>query len=229
MSEGARILIVDDEAPIRRFLRTSLSAQGYRVSEALRGGDAVEQFGASKPDLMILDLGLPDLDGVEIISRVREWSRTPIIVLSARNLEKDKIAALGAGANDYLTKPFGIGELLARVRAALRQSFLPGEEPVFESGELKVDLARRSVLRGGEELKLSPTEYAILRVLVLNAGKVVTHRQILREVWGPGYVDEAHYVRVYMGLLRQKIERNPSRPQFIHSEPGVGYRLRVVE
>jgi two-component system KDP operon response regulator KdpE len=229
MSEGACVLVVDDEAPIRRFLRTSLTAHGYRVVAAANASDGLDQFSAGKPDLMILDLGLPDRDGVEIIERVREWSRTPIIVLSARDREKDKIAALDAGANDYLTKPFGIGELLARVRAALRQNFTPNEEPVFEVGELSVDLARRTVLRGGEEIKLSPTEYAILRMLVLNAGKVVTHRQLLHEVWGPAYVDEAHYVRVYMGLLRQKIERIPSRPQFILSEPGVGYRIRVNE
>lgn len=229
MSEGATVLIVDDEAPIRRFLRTSLNAHGFHVLEAIHGSEALEQFGAAKPDVMILDLGLPDLDGVEIITRVREWSRTPIIVLSARNREQDKINALDAGANDYLTKPFGIGELLARVRATLRQNFSPTEEPIFESGALKVDLARRSVTRDGEEIKLSPTEYAILRMLVMNAGKVVTHRQILHEVWGPAYVEEAHYVRVYMGLLRQKIERNPSRPQFVLSEPGVGYRLRVDE
>lgn len=227
MSKGAHVLVVDDEAPIRRFLRTSLQAHDYQVIEAADGGTGLDQFTTAKPDLMILDLGLPDMDGVEMITRVREWSHTPILVLSARDREKDKISALDAGANDYLTKPFGIGELLARVRVALRQNPTPNEEPIFKTGDLTVDLARRLVRVAEEEIKLSPTEYAILRMLVLNAGKVVTHRQLLHEVWGPAYVDEAHYVRVYMGLLRQKIERNPARPQFIVSEPGVGYRLKV--
>lgn len=226
MSAGASVLVVDDEAPIRRFLRTSLTAHGYQVIEAADGGTALEEFSSAKPDLMILDLGLPDMDGVEMIGRVREWSHTPILVLSARDREKDKVSALDAGANDYLTKPFGIGELLARVRVALRQNVMPSEEPVYVNGELSVDLARRIVRLGAEEVKLSPTEYAILRMLVLHAGKVVTHRQLLHEVWGPAYVDEAHYVRVYMGLLRQKIERIPARPRYILSEPGVGYRLR---
>lgn len=228
MSQSSKVLVVDDESPIRRFLRTSLHAHGYQVLEAAHATDGLEQFGSAKPDLMILDLGLPDLDGVEVIARVREWSRTPILVLSAHDRETDKIGALDAGANDYLTKPFGIGELLARVRAALRASFSPDQEPVFQSGELTVDLPRRMVLLGGAEIKLSPTEYAILRMLVLNAGKVITHRQLLQEVWGPAYVDEAHYVRVYMGLLRQKIERVPARPEFILTEPGVGYRLRLA-
>lgn len=229
MSQGAHVLIVDDEAPIRRFLKSSLHAHGYQVSEALDGASALERAASLKPDLMILDLGLPDQDGVHVIEQLREWSRMPIIVLSVRDRERDKIAALDAGANDYLTKPFGMGELLARVRAALRSTFAAVEEPVFQTGALRVDLGRRLVTRADQEIKLTPTEYAILRLLVLNAGKVLTQKQILREVWGPNYVDESHYVRVYVGLLRQKIEPDPARPEFILTEPGVGYRLRVSD
>ncbi len=184
---------------------------------------------ASKPDLMILDLGLPDYDGVQLIQQVRGWSALPIIVLSVRDRENDKISALDAGANDYLTKPFAMGELLARVRAALRTRHSAPGEPVFQVGGLRVDLSRRLISRDGQEIKLTPTEYAILRLLVLNAGKVLTHKQILHEVWGPNYVDEAHYVRIYMGMLRQKIEHNPARPEYVLNEPGVGYRLRAPD
>lgn len=229
MSDGPQILIVDDEAAIRRFLQAGLRAQGYAVLQAINGAEALAVASASKPDLMILDLGLPDYDGVQLIQQLREWSQLPIIVLSVRDRENDKIAALDAGANDYLTKPFAMGELLARVRAALRVQVVASGEPVFEIGTLRIDLARRLVTREGQEIKLTPTEYAILRLLVLNAGKVLTHKQILREVWGPNYVDEVHYVRIYVGLLRQKIEHDPARPEYVLNEPGVGYRLRAPD
>jgi two-component system KDP operon response regulator KdpE len=225
MSEGARVLIVDDESQIRRFLRTSLNAHNFVTVEATSGNDGLEQATAAKPDIVILDLGLPDIDGVELIRRLREWAHMPIIVLSVRDREQDKIAALDAGADDYLTKPFGIGELLARMRAAMRHLTPLNDEPVFQSGELRVDLAHRRVLRGDEEIRLTPTEYSILKYLVTNAGKVVTHRQLLRAVWGPAYLDESQYIRVYVGQMRQKLERDPARPQYIQTEPGVGYRL----
>lgn len=227
MSQSIRVLVVDDETAIRRFLRAGLQGHGYEVVESPNGRDALDKVTGVKPDMMILDLGLPDLDGVEVIRQVREWNRLPIIVLSVRDREEDKIAALDAGADDYLTKPFGIGELMARLRAALRHEMPADGEPVFEIGELRVDLAQHQVTVGGRELKLTPTEYGILRVLVKNSGRVVTHRQLLREVWGPGYETESHYVRVYVGQLRQKMESDPTRPQYILTEPGVGYRLRV--
>lgn len=229
MSEGPRVLVIDDEPQIRRFLRASLSGHEFQVAEALNGYEGLSHITAAKPDLIILDLGLPDMDGVEVIRRVREWSSVPIIVLSVREREQDKITALDAGADDYLTKPFGVGELLARLRVALRHT-LPGEEePIFQTGELTVDLARRRVLVHSNEIKLTPTEYTILKYLVAHAGKVVTHQQLLREVWGPAYVSEPHYVRVYVGQLRHKLEANPARPRYILTEPGVGYRLSVEE
>ncbi len=229
MSEGARVLVIDDEPQIRRFLRASLGGHAYQVTEAHSGQEGLDLITSVKPDLVILDLGLPDLDGLQVIRRVREWSNVPIIVLSVREREQDKITALDAGADDYLTKPFGVGELLARLRVALR-NVLPGEEePVFQTGDLTVDLARRKVLVGSNEIKLTPTEYAILKFLVAHAGKVVTHQQLLREVWGPAYLDQPHYVRVYVGQLRQKLEENPARPRYILTEPGVGYRLRFED
>ncbi len=229
MSLGARVLVVDDEPQIRRFLRTGLGGHAFEVLEAATGNAALDQVAAAKPDLLILDLGLPDLDGVEVIKRLREWSQVPIIVLSVREREQDKIAALDAGADDYLTKPFGIGELLARMRVALRHISPTGEEPIFQTGELKVDLARRLVSIEAREVRLTPTEYSILKFLVAHAGKVVTHQQLLRGVWGPEYQSESHYVRVYVGQLRQKLEHDPARPRYILTEPGVGYRLRVDE
>lgn len=229
MSQGARILIVDDEAQIRRFLRASLTGHTYQVSEAATGQEALNQIVLTKPDLMILDLGLPDMDGLEVLKRVREWSQVPIIILSVREREQDKIAALDAGADDYLTKPFGVGELLARMRTALRHTLPPEQEPVFQSGDLKIDLVRRQVHVANREIKLTPTEYEILKYLVAHAGKVVTHQQLLRQVWGPAYVNEPHYVRVYVGQLRHKIESDPAQPRYILTEPGVGYRLRVEE
>jgi two-component system KDP operon response regulator KdpE len=226
---GARVLVVDDESQIRRFLRASLMGHGYEVLEAGSGKDALERIVAAKPDLVILDLGLPDMDGIQVLRAVREWSRVPIVVLSVREREQDKIVALDAGADDYLTKPFGVGELLARLRTALRHVLPAEQEPVFETGDLRVDLAHRQVFVDNQEVKLTPTEYTILKYLVAHAGKVVTHQQLLRQVWGPAYVNESHYVRVYVGQLRQKIERDPARPRYILTETGVGYRLRVDE
>ena len=221
-----RILVVDDEPQIRRFLRTSLSAHGYEVIEGATAREGLIRATTEKPDVIVLDLGLPDMDGMEVIRQVREWSRVPIIVLSVRSGETEKIEALNAGADDYVTKPFGMGELIARIGAALRHRLQgQAEEPVFESGGLKVDLARRKVSVDGREVKLTPTEYDLLRVLVTHSGKVVTHQHLLREVWGPHSTTETHYVRVYVGQLRQKLEPDPARPRFILTEPGVGYRL----
>ncbi len=225
-----RILVVDDEPQIRRFLRVSLGAQGYDVVEAASGQEAVLKAGGERPDLVILDLGLPDMDGMEVLRQVREWSKVPVIILSVRGRETDKVAALDAGADDYLTKPFGVAELTARIRAAMRHQLqATAPEPVFESGGLKVDLAGRTVSVSGREVKLTPTEYELLRVLVTHAGKVITHQHLLREVWGPASVDQTHYLRVYVGQLRQKIEPDPTQPQYVVTEPGVGYRLRVQE
>lgn len=221
-----RILIVDDEPQIRRFLRTSLTARGYDVLEAAGGKEAFIRATGEKPDVIVLDLGLPDIDGMEVIRQLREWSKVPIIVLSVRAGETDKIEALNAGADDYVTKPFGMGELIARIGAALRHRLQSEiEEPVFQTGTLKVDLAKHEVSIDGREVKLTPTEYDLLRILVTHAGKVVTHQQLLREVWGPHSLSETHYVRVFIGQLRQKIEPDPAQPRYILTEPGVGYRL----
>jgi two-component system, OmpR family, KDP operon response regulator KdpE len=224
--KGLRVLVVDDERAIRRFLRTSLNAYNYMVYEASSGQEALTAVIAHRPDLLILDLGLPDLDGIEVIRQLREWTRLPIIVLSVRERESDKIGALDAGADDYLTKPFGIGELMARLRVAVRRTAQLDPEPVFSLDGLVVDLAHRRVTSQGHDVQLTPTEYDLLRVLVLNAGKVLTHRQLLRQVWGLGYEEEMHLLRVNISNLRRKIEPEPSRPYFIITEPGVGYRLR---
>jgi two-component system KDP operon response regulator KdpE len=224
---GARVLVVDDEPAIRRFLRASLAAHGYAIFEAGDGQSALSAVSADRPDLVILDLGLPDLDGIEVTRLLREWTRIPIIILSVRGQEADKIAALDAGADDYVTKPFGAGELLARMRVALRRAGQSGVEPVFTSDDLRVDLTRRVVTVAGREVQLTPTEYDLLRVLVTNAGKVLTHRQLLREVWGMGYEQEMHMLRVNISNLRRKIEPNASRPRHIRTEPGVGYRLHT--
>ncbi len=222
-----RVLVIDDEEAIRRFLRVALSSQGYTVIEQRSGQEGISSVATEKPDVIILDLGLPDIDGVEVTRLLREWTRIPIIVLSVRGSESDKIAALDAGADDYLTKPFGMGELLARLRAALRHAVNIVDEPVFIAGSLRVDLTRRLVTVSGREVQLTPTEYSLLRVLVVNAGKVLTHRHLLREVWGLEFGEEFHMLHVNISNLRRKIERDPARPQFIITEPGVGYRLRA--
>lgn len=222
------VLIVDDETPIRRFLRLSLAGEGYRVIEAGTAAEGLAAIVGQRPDVVILDLGLPDRDGLDLTREVREWSSVPIVVLSAREKENDKVAALEAGADDYLTKPFGIGELVARLRVALRHAALaevPAGEAVFTAGDLRVDLARRLVSVGEREVRLTPIEYKLLAVLVKHAGKVLTHRQLLHEVWGPEYGDENHYVRVYVAQLRRKIEADPARPRYLRTEAGVGYRL----
>jgi two-component system, OmpR family, KDP operon response regulator KdpE len=226
---GVRVLVVDDEPAIQRYLRTALSAEGYSVFAASNGADALTQAIAHRPDLIILDLGLPDMDGSQVTRRVREWSSVPIIILSVRGQEADKIESLDAGADDYLTKPFGVGELLARMRVGLRRATPSSTGQPFVSGELSVDLTRRTVTVAGRDVRLTPTEYDVLRVLVSHAGMVLTHRQILREVWGVGYEQEAHMLRVNISNLRRKIEVDPSRPRYVVSEPGVGYRLTAVE
>jgi two-component system KDP operon response regulator KdpE len=229
MSESSlRILVVDDERAIRRFLKVSLGNQ-YEVLEAVNGEGTLRAVAAEHPDLVILDLGLPDMDGVEVTRRLREWTTIPIIVVSVREREDDKIAALDAGADDYLTKPFSVGELLARIRVAVRRSTRPDNEPVFQIGDLTVDLARRLVTVRGEPVTLTPTEYDILRTLVQHAGKVLTHRQLLRAVWGTAYETETHILRVNVSNLRRKIEPDLARPTYIVTEPGVGYRLRISD
>jgi two-component system, OmpR family, KDP operon response regulator KdpE len=228
MSESnQRVLVVDDENAIRRFLRVALNAQGYSVSEAANGWEALNAVTAERPDIIILDLGLPDIDGVEVTRRLREWSQIPVIVLSVREGESDKISALDAGADDYLTKPFSSGELLARIRVAIRRSVQPAGEPVLQVGSLQIDVARRIVTVDENEVSLTPTEYDLLRLLVQNAGKVLTHRHLLRQIWGPGYESELHLLRVNISNLRRKIEPDPVRPHYIVTEPGVGYRLRI--
>ena len=222
------VVVIEDEPQIRRFLRAALGGQGYRVFEAATGEDGLVEAANRQPDVLIVDLGLPDIDGLAVIARVREWSAVPIIVLSAREQEQDKIKALDAGADDYLSKPFGVGELLARMRAALRrQAQLDREtpEPVFTVRDLHVDLAHRRVLVQDAEVHLTPIEYRLLATLVRYAGKVVTQRQLLRDVWGPNAADQAHYLRVYMAHLRRKLEAEPARPRYLITEPGVGYRL----
>jgi two-component system KDP operon response regulator KdpE len=222
--------VVEDEPQVMRFLRATLVANGYSLFEAATGAQALTEAATRSPDLILLDLGLPDFDGVELTRRLREWSKTPIIVISARGREGDKVQALDAGADDYLTKPFGVAELLARMRVALRNasraSAGPGE-PVFRTGDLAVDLSARTVSLSGREVHLTRTEYNLLALLVRHAGKVVTHRQLLREVWGPGSVEHSHYLRVYMGQLRHKLEQDPARPRYLETEIGVGYRLRT--
>jgi two-component system KDP operon response regulator KdpE len=222
-----RILVVDDELPIQRFLRTALDTGEFSLHQAENGHSALAAAVATRPDIILLDLGLPDMDGFEVIRRIREWSQVPIIVLSVREREDDKVKALDAGADDYLTKPFGVGELLARIRAALRRSLLETPEPLYRREELEVDLTRRRVQVAGEEVQLTPTEYELLRLLVTHAGKVLTHSQILRQIWGVAYMEQPHVLRVNISNLRRKIERDPSRPRHILTEPGVGYRLRT--
>lgn len=227
MSEnGARILIIDDERAIRRFLNTILQAHGYEVFAANDGQEGLLGVAQHRPDLVILDLGLPGIDGIEVTRRLREWTNIPIVILSVRGQEADKIAALDAGADDYLTKPFSAGELMARLRAALRRAATGESTPVFKVDRLTVDLNRRLVLLNEDEIQLTPTEYDLLRVLVTHAGKVVTHQQLLRQVWGEAYEGEFHLLRVNISNLRHKLEPEPARPRYIITEPGVGYRLR---
>jgi two-component system KDP operon response regulator KdpE len=219
------VLVIDDEVQIRRLLRVTLEANGYRVLEAATGGDGIAETAQRKPDAVVLDLGLPDLDGLAVLGRLREWSRVPVLILTVRDADDEKVAALDSGADDYVTKPFSTAELLARLRVALRHAQPLPDNAVFHSGDLEVDLASRQITVSGKEVKLTPTEYAFLRLLVRNAGRVVTQRQILTEVWGPKAVEQTHYLRVYAAHLREKLERDPARPELILTEPGVGYRL----
>ena len=230
MAEGTPlVLLIEDEPQMRRFLRAALESHDYRLVEATTSREGLAQATSRNPDVILLDLGLPDGDGIDLARRIREWSVTPIVVISARGKEQDKVAALDAGADDYLTKPFGTDELLARLRVALRHAarVAAPAEPVFSVGELRVDLAARRVFVGSSEVHLTPTEYKLLTVFVRNAGKVVTQRQILKEVWGPNAVEHTHYLRVYMAQLRHKIEQDPTRPHHLQTEVGVGYRLRL--
>jgi two-component system KDP operon response regulator KdpE len=229
MSEHpATILVIEDDPPIRKFLRVTLGSQGFQMVESETGKDGLLQAASRAPELIILDLGLPDMDGVELVKQLRDWSTVPVIIVSARGKEQDKIVALDAGADDYLTKPFGAGELLARVRVALRHAATLNSDtgdPVFNLGELCVDLLHRRVTVAGKDVHLTPNEFKLTAVLVKHAGMVLTHRQLLKEVWGPGSGNETHYLRVYMNQLRQKLESDPTRPKYLLTEPGVGYRL----
>ena len=228
MESRQRVLVVDDEASIRRYLRPILTAEGFDVYEAINGQEALSAVLTHRPDLIILDLGLPDIDGIEVTRRLREWSQTPIIILSVREAEQDKVAALDAGADDYLTKPFGTSELLARIRVIKRRQVIRENEPIFILGGLLLDYSRRVVSVNENEIQLTPTEYDILRLLANNVGKVLTHRQLLRQIWGEGYND-MHILRVNISNLRGKLEPDPARPTYIHTEAGVGYRLKVLD
>jgi two-component system, OmpR family, KDP operon response regulator KdpE len=226
----ASIVLIEDDAQIRRFLRATLAGHGYRLYEATTAADGLEQVARERPAAVLLDLGLPDLDGLEVTQRLREWTDTPIIVISARGQERDKVAALDAGADDYVTKPFGVAELQARLRVALRHAqarLQPAGEPVFTIGTLSVDTVHRRVCVDGHEVHLTPIEYNLLGLLVRYAGRVVTQRQLLKEVWGPAYVDDSQTLRVHMSQLRHKLETNPARPRYLLTEPGVGYRLKA--
>ncbi len=225
----ATVLVIEDETPIRKFLRAALEAQGFAVVESGTGQDGIAQAAMRAPDLLLLDLGLPDTDGFEVVRRVREWSTMPILVLSARGREDDKIHALDAGADDYVTKPFSTGELLARIRVALRHRARVGEEEGASEarfGDIEIDFGRRTVRRAGAEVRLTPIEYRLLTMLARHAGRVLTHEALLREVWGPSYTTQHHYLRVYMAQLRHKLEADPGRPRWLLTEPGVGYRMR---
>jgi two-component system KDP operon response regulator KdpE len=224
MSQG-KILVIDDEAPIRRFLKISLEAEGYDYLEAESGQQGLTMAASHRPDLIVLDLGLPDLDGLTILKRVREWSGMPIIILTVKDAESEKVTLLDAGADDYLTKPFSVPELIARIRVALRHAQPQDPDVVHTFGSIEVDLPKRIVTRDGAPVKLTATEYAILRILVKNAGRVVTQSHLLKEIWGQHAVEQTQYLRVYIGQLRKKLESDPSRPKLILTEPGVGYRL----
>ncbi len=226
--EKELILLIEDEPQMRRFLRITLQGHGYRLVEAETGQEGLMQAATRNPDVVLLDLGLPDLDGLEVTKRLREWTHTPIIVISAREQEQDKVKALDAGADDYLTKPFSAGELMARIRVALRHAVRQAvkQEPLFILQNLRVDLAQRQVFIDNTEVHLTPIEYKLLTVLIRHAGRVITHRQLLQEVWGPAHVNEVQYLRVYMTQLRHKLEIDPTRPRFLMNEPGIGYRLK---
>jgi two-component system KDP operon response regulator KdpE len=228
--KSSLILVIEDDSQMRRYLRTVLTNEGYQLLEATTAQEGIKQAGLRHPDLIILDLGLPDKDGLEVTRELREWTTTPIIVLTARSQENDKVEALDLGADDYLTKPFGTNELMARLRVALRHAIRAvqgNDEPVFTVGDLHVDLAYRKVFVGEQEVHLTPIEYQLLLMLIQYAGKVVTRRQLLHDVWGPDYVDESHYLRIYMGQLRHKLEADPTRPRYLITEPGIGYRLKT--
>ena len=228
---GAMILLVEDDGPIRRLVHTTLESRGFTVRDAVTGNQALVTAQELKPEMAILDLGLPDMDGVEVVRQLRQWSTLPILVLSARDQESSKVAALDAGADDYLSKPFGVDELLARIRAALRRADVGRQRDhgQFSQGELKVDLVRHQVFRAGREVHLTPIEYRLLAVLIRNGGKVMTYRQLLREVWGGAHSEDNHYVRIYMAQLRHKLEKDPAQPRYLLTEAGVGYRLAEAE
>ena len=225
MDIGARILVIDDEPQIRRLLKVSLTAHGYDVDECKTGQEGINRAAIFKPDLILLDLGLPDIDGKVVVVAIREWSKVPILILTARDQENEKIEALDAGADDYITKPFSMGELLARLRVALRHAITVDNAPLIICGELVIDLVGRHVMRGDKQIKLTPTEYELLKILAQNIGKVLTHKYLLKAVWGNEYNEDTHYIRVYIGQLRRKVEVDPAQPQYIITESGVGYRL----
>jgi two-component system, OmpR family, KDP operon response regulator KdpE len=233
MNEGTPlkplVLVIDDELQIRRLMRICLETNGYRFQEAVNGQEGISAAAQYRPDVVVLDLGLPDMDGVAVLKRLREWSQVPVVVLSVRDREDDKIKALDNGADDYVTKPFSTGELLARLRVAMRHVQPSAESAVFRSGRVEVDLTARLVKVAGREVKLTATEYALLHLFIQHAGKVLTHQQILKEVWGPNYLDQTHYLRVYMAHLREKLEAEPSKPVLLLTEPGIGYRLVELE
>jgi two-component system KDP operon response regulator KdpE len=226
---GAKVLVIDDEVEIRKLLKVGLTAHGYDYLEAASGRDGVCQAAMERPDLIILDMGLPDMEGLAVIGQIREWSKTPIIILSVRGQDNDKVKALDLGADDYLTKPFSMSELMARIRVAMRHQVNSKDEPVFHYADLWMDLSLRLVKVAGVEIHLTPTEYDILKILAANAGKVITHHQIISDIWGNDGQEYAQYLRIYISQLRKKIERDPNQPQYILTEPGVGYRLAMLE
>lgn len=223
--KGLRILVIDDEPQIRKLLNVSLQAHGYQLSAAANGQEGIQQAAAFKPDLAIVDLGLPDMDGKAVIQQIRDWSAMPIIILTARDQEQEKIAALDAGADDYITKPFGIGELMARMRVCLRRIATGDSEPILRCGGLAVDLLQRRVTVDDREIKLTPTEYELIKFMMQHAGRVLTHKQLLKAGWGSSYEEDTHYIRIYIGQLRRKIEQDPAQPRYIITESGIGYRL----
>ena len=227
--QNRTVLVIDDEIQIRRLLRLTLEANGYKVQEAVNGQDGLVEAATRHPDIVVLDLGLPDIDGVEVLKRLREWSQVPVVVLSVRDRDEDKVEALDQGADDYVCKPFSTPELLVRLRVALRHAQSSDEESVFQSGDLSVDLVNRRVTVKGQEVRLTATEYNLVRLLARHAGKVLTHHHILKEVWGPNAGDQMHYLRVYIARVREKIEATPSRPTLLITEPGIGYRLLAKE